>query len=173
MPGPGPGVCGHDPPRYGLIPAVLAWATSRSCMAAGLALDTLQSFPQLSSTVAYRVSANFNRENPDSMGAHCDFLHVGYRSKSPLHRLFLYFLELVPPGVLFLFVRNALTPTMSYVQYQRSTGHCTGHCTGRAIHVGPHLRKHPPFISKMKTFSKISHVGSTAVILLQFPFEPT
>jgi hypothetical protein len=60
-------------------------------MAAGLALETLQSFPQLSSAVAYRVSANFNRENPDSVGAHCEFLHAGYRSKSPLHTVFLYF----------------------------------------------------------------------------------
>jgi hypothetical protein len=87
-------------------------------MATGLALATLQSFPQLSSAVAYRVSANFNRENPLSVGAHCDFLPAGYRSTSLLHTVFLYFLGSVLSR--FFFVFRMRWPT----QYQRSTCHC-------------------------------------------------
>jgi hypothetical protein len=82
-------------------------------MAAGLALATLQSFPQLSSAVAYRVSANFNRENPDSVGAHCDFLPAGYRSTSLLHTIFLYFFRIGLIEYFFFNVQNALTPTIS------------------------------------------------------------
>jgi hypothetical protein len=82
-------------------------------MAAGLALATLQSFPQLSSAVAYRVSANFNRENPDSVGAHCDFLPAGYRSTSLLHTVFLYFFRIGLIEYFFFNVQNALTPTIS------------------------------------------------------------
>ena len=134
-------------------------------MAAGLALATLQSFPQLSSAVAYRVSANFNRENPDSVGAHCDFLPAGYRSTSLLHTVFLYFFRIGPiESFIFYFLECADPHSISAVRF-------TVRITLRVklFRLRPNLRQYPPFISKITTFS-----NSIAIEFENVPiFEPT
>ena len=134
-------------------------------MAAGLAMETLQSFPQLSSAVAYRVSANFNRENPDSVGAHCDFLPAGYRSTSLLHTVFLFFLESVLSRVFFLFFSECADPhSISAVPVNvRVTVRV------KRFRLRPNLRQYPPFISTITTFSNYIAIEFENVPI----FEPT
>jgi hypothetical protein len=132
-------------------------------MAAGLALETLQSFPQLSSAVAYRVSANFNRENPDSVGAHCDFLLAGYRSTSLLHTVFLYFLGSVLSRF-FCFLECADPHSISAVSVNVWIT-----VQNKLFRLRPNVRQYPPFISKITKLSSSIAIGYENVPI----FEPT